>query len=397
MAKKINYAELFTLRSDGRYQKYVILDGKRKAIYDRDPERLYQKCEALENPTAPTFKAAAEAWHDEHWKKIRAGTKVYYGPAYKRALEQQKGRLITEVSPSDINNHLLALAAKGYASKTVSAQRSVYNLVFNYAIVSEEPWLKGWVTLNPTASVRVPRGLPKTRRQAPEDDVVEIIRQNIDKPFGIFPIFALCTGFRKAEIIAVTWGDIDFKAGTINCNKAADLSEGTGNKTPKTDAGIRTVPLLDDLRAVLKRPKAAKNTDNVFQFEGHQLTGAKYDSNWLSWCRSVGLTKIIVEKRGKRNGKPYTVNSTRPNLGAHQLRHGYATLLFESGVDVYTAQKLLGHANIETTMGIYTQLREKQKIKSLQKLQDYMSETYKPINVVKMLSDEPAPIENTDV
>lgn len=53
---------------------------------------------------------------------------------------------------------------------------------------------------------------------------------------------------------------------------------------------------------------------------------------------------------------------------AHVLRHGYATALFEAGVDVYTAQRLLGHANVEVTMGIYTHLRREQEEKSVEKL-----------------------------
>ena len=41
-------------------------------------------------------------------------------------------------------------------------------------------------------------------------------------------------------------------------------------------------------------------------------------------------------------------------VSLHQIRHGYATALFEAGVDPKTAQKLLGHAKLSTTMDIYT-------------------------------------------
>ncbi len=60
-------------------------------------------------------------------------------------------------------------------------------------------------------------------------------------------------------------------------------------------------------------------------------------------------------------------------ITAHYLRHTYATLLYLSGVDVLTASKLLGHANVKTTITIYTHLDELMKSKSVDKLDNYLS------------------------
>lgn len=43
---------------------------------------------------------------------------------------------------------------------------------------------------------------------------------------------------------------------------------------------------------------------------------------------------------------------------AHQLRHTYATMLYDAGVDIKSAQKFLGHSNIQVTLKIYTHLSE---------------------------------------
>jgi len=73
---KSKYAAQFTLRSDGRYMGYWHDDnGTRHAIYDKDPERLYNKIMAKEAPQPPTFAQIAEAWHDRQWDAIRGGTK----------------------------------------------------------------------------------------------------------------------------------------------------------------------------------------------------------------------------------------------------------------------------------------------------------------------------------
>lgn len=58
---------------------------------------------------------------------------------------------------------------------------------------------------------------------------------------------------------------------------------------------------------------------------------------------------------------------------AHQLRHTYATMLYDAGVYLKTAQEQLGHADVKVTMGIYTHVAENRKKESLQKLNDYFS------------------------
>lgn len=60
---------------------------------------------------------------------------------------------------------------------------------------------------------------------------------------------------------------------------------------------------------------------------------------------------------------------------AHQLRHTYATMLYDAGVDVKTAQDLLGHADSTVTMNIYTHLSAKKKEKALNALHQHFSET----------------------
>ncbi len=76
-----------------------------------------------------------------------------------------------------------------------------------------------------------------------------------------------------------------------------------------------------------------------------------------------------------KNNRTYIKHRYTPTLTAHELRHGYATILFEAGVDTYTAQKLLGHADIETTIAVYTHLREKKKNESIEKLLQHTTDT----------------------
>ena len=60
---------------------------------------------------------------------------------------------------------------------------------------------------------------------------------------------------------------------------------------------------------------------------------------------------------------------------AHQLRHTYATMLYDAGVDVKTAQDFLGHADPTVTMNIYTHLSSQKKEKAVQALQQHFADT----------------------
>ena len=61
---------------------------------------------------------------------------------------------------------------------------------------------------------------------------------------------------------------------------------------------------------------------------------------------------------------------------AHQLRHTYASMLYEAGVDVKTASELLGHSDIEITMKIYTHLTEKGKKQSIEKYDYFLKQHF---------------------
>ena len=87
------------------------------------------------------------------------------------------------------------------------------------------------------------------------------------------------------------------------------------------------------------------------------MTDSNWETAWAAYCSRHG----------------WTDEDGRPLIGAHNLRHGTATLLYEAGVDVYTAQHILGHANVTTTLEIYTDLRKKLEAKNVGKFSRKLS------------------------
>ena len=348
-------------RADGLYQISVVLvengKKKRKYFYGKTQQEAKRKMAEYEQRLAAgrSFETVAEEWQKKHWTEISAGTQVSYNPAYKRAVASFGADNIQEITPLDIKRSLNEMAAQKYAHHSVSIYLSVLNQIFNYAI------MMGDISANPTDTISVPKGLHTSSRDCPEDSQLDIIRQHVDDPFGLFPYMLLYTGLRRGEILALQWKDIDFGARTISVTKSVTYA-GTGNrpeiKSTKTEAGNRVIILLDRLAKKLF-PRQKKPDDYIFG-GATPLTQSVFRSAWRRYCLDAGLWRWKQVQKIQEKKKVVALVK-EPTVTPHQLRHAFATICFESGVDPKDAQQLLGHSKLEVTMDTYTHIRKKRR------------------------------------
>ena len=348
MAKKIDYAKMFTLRSDGRYQGYwheMDKDGQpkgeRHAIYDKDPERLYNKILGKENPPEKSFGKILTEWEADHKQRVGYKAAEAYSPCVRRITEKYGDGAIGGISAADIQAYLVYLGKRGYARRTVQMHRDVLNMAFNFAIVH------GYTDTNPCAAVSMPRGLPTTKRELPSDDAIAAVKERTDAPFALVALICLYAGLRRGEVLALRYEDIDRAVGVIHVTKAVEF---IGNqpqiKPPKSNAGERDVILLDQLAAHIPQ----KGKGYIFcREDGGLLTKMQYRKRWLQYCKEIGY-----------------------DITAHQLRHGYATILYEAGIADKDAQELLGHSSISVTRNVYTHIRQTRKKATANRLNDYI-------------------------
>lgn len=354
-------------RANGLYQVSVTIEEggkrKRKVFYGHTQQEAKLKMMAYKERQADgrLFEVVAEEWQDSHWSEIRAGTQNCYKPAYKRALKDFSGKPIRSIDPLDVKRAIDAMGKQGYAHHTVGIYLSVLTQIFNHAILMRD------IALNPADKVKIPKGLMTTRRECPDDEKLGIIRQNIDvHSFGLFPYMLMYTGLRRGELLALQWKDVDFDDRTISVTKSVSYAA-TGNTaevTPtKTSAGERKVILLDRLAEKLL-PLQGDPEEYIFGGKG-PLTLHVFMRRWRNYCIDVGLfewKEVLREdkkaaKEGKREMIPVLIKN--PNITPHQLRHAFATMCFELGIDAKDAQHLLGHSSIDVTMDVYTHVRKK--------------------------------------
>lgn len=328
----------YYIRPDGLHETIRKINGKRVAFRGKTDAEVERKM--LEYNTTikkgRKFEDVADEWWEHHEPTLAENTKMGYHPAYRRAKEQYAKTPIKDIRPQDVQKHINEFA-RGRSRKTVTNQLLILNLIFAYAVVN------GDAESNPCTFVKVPKGLNQAHREAasPEDEKkVEAYASE-----WLLPYFILCTGLRKGEALALT--DKDFVNGWINVTKSAyyATSNAAKIKEPKTEKGVREVPVIRRL----KEKMPAKWTGYLFSKDGGKtpLTKLQYRLMWEKMQRETGVT-----------------------CTAHQLRHSYATLLYDKGIQGKDAQDLLGHAQLSTTTDIYTHLRQERRTRTAAILDD---------------------------
>jgi integrase len=336
-------------RADGRLQKAITDEktGKRVYFYGKTERELNRKILEYERKRERgcSFEEYAEEWLGDALDTLANQSLAPYRAAYGRILDEFKGEPICDITPRDIDRFLKKLADKRLAYKTVSNHKTILNQIFTRAVIDGE------IPYNPCTSVKVPKGLPRTvRPPASEDDERKIIES--DHPF-LLPLIGLCTGLRRGEILALRWRDIDFNNNLIRVTSSVEhVGDKPQLKAPKTEAGVRVVPLLDILKAKLAPVAAGKPIDNfVISDDG---------KNPHTKRRCATLLKHYKEEVG--------VSCT-----PHQLRHSYATIAVGEDVSFKSLQATLGHADAYTTINTYASVRLKDVIKVGNEMNSYFN------------------------
>lgn len=330
-------------RPDGRIEIVRTIKGKKRHFYGKTRAEADQKyiAELTRAEKGVLFSEAADAWHGEFIERCAHNSRSGYDPALRRLIDAFGDRYVSEITAKELQIFVDGLARRGYAKKTIQTHLIVASNIFKRARVEYG------TENNPAAFVSAPSDAPQETRELPSDKDDALVMANAAAGnYGLFLLIAKYTGARRGEILALRYGDIDREQMTVRIERSVyHVGNAPHIKQPKTKAGIRTVPLLDVLAAMIPQGKP----------EQYIFGGAEPLTN----SRLRDLEEAFREQTG--------ITAT-----AHQFRHLYATMLFDAEITAKDAQKLLGHAQFQTTMDIYTHVRDQRTEKARNKLNKFV-------------------------
>ena len=167
----------------------------------------------------------------------------------------------------------------------------------------------------------------------------------------------LATGLRRGELLGLKWEDIDFLHGDLRVKRQIARIDGEIVEAPlKTKNAYRTLPLSEDMVHVLQSQKQkAGNSPWVFP----SPTGGPISPDSV-----LHMLHRVLKRAGL------------PKVRFHDLRHTFATLALQNGVDVKTVSGMLGHFSAGFTLDTYAHVTTSAKREAAQTMSNVLSGTH---------------------
>lgn len=199
------------------------------------------------------------------------------------------------------------------------------------------------------------------------------------------PIFTVLfgTGGRIGEIIGLRWEDLDFDKRYININHSisyvAKASEDFRSSfivsVPKTEAGIRIIPMMDSVYEAFQEEYEIQKTEGFNQIEIDGMSGFVFSNQNGNIHNPRTINRAIkrvyeaynaeeIIKAEKENREPVLI----PHFTCHHMRHTFCTRMCEQESNVKVIQQIMGHKDIQTTLDIYADVTELSKKNAISNL-----------------------------
>lgn len=363
---------------DGRYvYKYTDAFGKRKALYSwrlteadatpkgkrkdlslREKEKLLQK--EVSDGIVPdggnmTVLELVKRYVSQK-RGVRHNTEANYKFVINIIAKEPFGqKRIDKVKLSDAKAWLIKLQDDGRGYSSIHTIRGVVRPAFQMALdddlIRRNPFEFQLSTVVVNDSVTREAITRKQERQ-----FLDFIKN--DKHFcryydGIYILFH--TGLRISEFVGLTVSDIDFENRRINVDHQLQRKRNMEYiiEETKTDAGVRQIPMMDDVYDCFQRIIANRNKPKVEPMIDGKIGFLYLDKNEMPMV-ALHWEKYFQHIREKYNSI-YKVQM--PIITPHVCRHTFCSNMAKSGMNPKTLQYIMGHSDISVTLNTYTHVK----------------------------------------
>ena len=351
-------------KPDGGYEKRFTIDGQRYSVYGRSLKELSEneqaRLEEIKQKIQPRKGAILLERYYENWQEGRKGnvkqsTRYTQDRQFKHIKKHLGSKRVQDITAADVKSFRTELQKKkDKKGEPLLSTHGVNLIMALLKTILNDAVRERIIPFNPCDSIKTLRPREGERNgkidihRALSVEETEIFFKYAQNSFYCpFFQFLLATGMRTGEAAALQWKDIDEVNRVIHIDKTVTRISDKEAKigSPKTKAGKRDIPLNQTVKEILHRQKAQQRIlfPNMKSLEDRIFTNTKGDYI-MTYCTSSVIKSII--RRANREGDALEV------FGAHAFRDTYITQLIESGVDPYTAGKLVGHSS-NTVTGVY--------------------------------------------
>ena len=357
------------LRKDGRWEGRVVVgydeagNPKTKNVLAKTKKECVAKLEKLKGECGSVrstqvrpdmfFRDWLNEWYQNDAKpRLRPTTQLQYEGFFQHHLIPGVGEIpLNQLTQAELQQFFRRMKESGrkanverrgpgMADRSVRSCHAVCQMALDKAV--EEKLIHS----NPAVGCKLPPMKGKEMKILTQEEIQRFLIQT--KAEGMYELFLLelTTGMRRGELLALRWDDLDFATGKLRIDKQIyPVSGKLIISEPKTKAANRTIILPPAMVELLAEYKKGVFSDLMFpsRTKPEQPIDPGYVRKRL---------QVILERAGCKR------------VRFHDLRHTFATLSLENGMDVKTLSTIIGHVSAATTLNTYTHITDEMRRKA---------------------------------
>jgi integrase len=303
----------------------------------------------------------------KHWLKAAARPRVSIRTAdgYEALLQRYVLPTLGLKKLSDIKALDIQAIYAGMLERKLSAQivRHTHSALHN-ALKQAVKW--GMLARNPAELVELPKVPRVERRVLALEEAIRFLAVAATAPRGLIFSFALLSGMRPEEYLALQWRDLDFTRGTVTVQRALVRHKGSWRfEEPKTTRSCRTIPLQTSLLQQLRQHKREQAAERL-------KAGSLWEPYDLIFCSEIG-TPHSIPNLTYRYFRPLLTQAELPQIRLYDLRHSHATLLLFAEEHPKIVSERLGHSTITLTLDTYSHVLPNMQQRATERLETLLS------------------------
>ncbi len=370
-------------RSDGRWEGRVVYDyddkglPKTKSVVTKTKRECLEKLEQLREQYAPPitkckpdmpFGDWIDFWYQNYCKpKLRPSTQLTYEDyIYKRIIPDIGKIPLRAMTQNDLQQFYAKLKTSGRVRRTDSKGEGLSNATVRGChakcrMALEKAVELGLIRFNPAIGCKLPPKKAAEMQILTQEEIQRFLIQAKEEGYYELFLLELGTGLRIGELLALQWEDLNFETGALRINKTAMIVRGQFLVAePKTKSSVRTLMLPESLLNVMREYKTRVNSQWLFP------SPVLEDRPLQDDCVRDRMKSILSHANCKQ-------------VRFHDLRHTFATMALEHGMDVKTLSAMLGHISSATTLDIYSHVTDTMKHQAAVRIDNHITGTHQPL------------------